>query len=98
MRAYSLLVVCFAIGMGCSQSDQQSAKRVPRSEAHEHVFETVVRVQDPTSGHTAVEIMRLQDAESAVANSEAAFLPSQSEIDWLVESIAAESEGDYSPS
>ena len=97
MRAWPVLA-CIAIGVGCSQSNHESAKRVPRSDAYDHVFEAVVLVPDTTSGRTSIEIMRLKVAESAVTASEAVFLPPESEIDWLVESIAAESDGDYSQS
>ena len=74
-------------------------ERVSRLEAYNHVFEVVALVPDPESGMPLTEIMRLRQAEDiAAADPGVIFLPPESAIDSLVETIAAASEGDYSQS
>jgi hypothetical protein len=76
-----------------------SVERVSRLEAYNHVFEVVALVPDPKSGRPSAEIMRLRLAgDTAAADLGVSFLPPESTIDSLVETIAAGSEGDYSQS
>ena len=78
------------------EESKTDANRSPRSDAYTHIFEVVVLVPDTTSGSVSTNIMRLRSAENAAAtDSRVTFLPSPSEMKSLLDSIAANSEGDY---